>query len=187
MSYFFSGMTKLHDERVRQVAVAAGILMTLTIVVPGLLITWRFLPGFLGEWVGTVMGVLTTPFIMETSFLILGLVIVILINHWRQQKEGDEFVYLEQVTGPDVPKDLPDQARWALYRNAPLDATDISLRDRAEGALAIGDHEAAAHFIAEMEPAELEQLEVITLRRDLALATGKTALAEEFEKRLRQQ
>jgi hypothetical protein len=180
-------MTKLHDERVRQVAVAAGILLTLTILVPGLLITWRFMPGFVGEWVGTVMGVLTTPFIMETSFLILGLVIVILINHWRQQKEGDEFVYLEQVTGPDVPKDLPDQAKWAVYREAPLEASPLSLRDRAEGALAIGDHAAASECIAAMPPEELNQPEILKLRRDLALATGKTELAADFERRLLEQ
>lgn len=180
-------MIKFKDERVSQVGVAAAILITLTILVPGLITGWRFIPGFLGEWIGTVMGVLTTPFVMETSFFILGLVIVILINHWRQQKDGDEFVYLEQVHGPDVPKDLPDQAKWAVYREKPLEGGDVSLRDRAEGALAIGDHAAASDFIAEMEPGELEQPEVLALRRDLAQATGKTELAAEFEKRLRGQ
>ncbi|RYD31804.1 MAG: hypothetical protein EOP85_22370 [Verrucomicrobiaceae bacterium] len=171
----------------KQVGVAAAILITLTILVPGLITGWRFIPGFLGEWIGTVMGVLTTPFIMETSFFILGLVIVILINHWRQQKEGDEFVYLEQVSGPGLPKDLPDKAKWAVYREKPLEGGDISLRDRAEGALAIGDHGAAADFIAEMEPGELEQAEVLALRRNLALATGKPELAAEFENKLRGQ
>ncbi|RYD26296.1 MAG: hypothetical protein EOP87_22970 [Verrucomicrobiaceae bacterium] len=166
---------------------AAGILLTLAIVVPGLLLTWRLLPGLLGEWIGMIMGVLTTPFIMETSFLILGLVIVILINHWRQQREGDDFVYLEQVTGPDVPKDLPDQAKWAVYREMPLEVGQISLRDRVEGALAIGDHEASGQWIAAMDAKELDQPEVLALRRDLALATGKVELAEEFEKRLRRQ
>lgn len=179
-------MTRVYDERVKQVGIAAAILITITVVVTGLLLGWRFLPGLLGEWVGTIMGILTTPFFMEASFLILGLVIVVLLNNWRQHKDGDEFVYLEQVTGPDVPADLPEQAKWAVYREKPLDAQEPTLRDRAEGALAIGDHEAAGEWIAAMEPGELNQPEILALRRDLALATGKTELAAEFELRLRQ-
>lgn len=177
-------MTTIHDERVKQVGIAAAILITLTVVVTGLLLGWRFLPGLFGEWVGTIIGILTTPFFMEASFAILGLVIVVLLNNWRHQKDGDEFVYLEEVTGPDVPADLPDQAKWAIYHEKPLDVPEPSLRDRAEGALAIGDHEAAADWIASMELEELEQPEILALRRDLAVATGKSELAAEFETRL---
>ena len=106
-------MVRLHDERVKQVAIGASILIVLAVVVTGLLVGWRLLPGLLGEWVGTMVGILTTPFFMEASFAILGLVIVISLNHWRQHKDGDEFVYLEQVSGPEVPRDLPDQERGA--------------------------------------------------------------------------
>ncbi len=182
-----SGMINFQDERVKQVGIAATILMTLTVVVTSLLLFWRLLPGLFGEWVGTVMGILTTPFFMEGTFAILGLMLVIFLNHWRQHKDGDEFVYLEQVTGEDLPKDLPDQAKWAVYRDKPLETSDIPLRDRAEGALAIGDHSAATEALAAMDPAELDEPEVLALRRDLALATGKTDLAEEFSRRLRQQ
>lgn len=171
----------------RQAGVGIAILVVLMIAVPSLLVGWRFMPGLLGEWVGAFMGIITTPFIMETFFATLGLVIVILINNWRKQKDGDEFVYLEEVTGPDVPKDLPDQAKWAVYREKPLDAAALSLHDQAQGALAIGDHAGAAELIAAMEPGELDRPEVLVLRRDLALATGRTDLAREYEEKLRGQ
>jgi hypothetical protein len=178
-------MLRIQDERVKQVAIAAGILMTLMVVVTGLLLGWRYLPGLFGEWVGTMMGMLTTPFIMETSFIILGFVTVILINHWRQQRDGDELVYLEQVTGPDVPADLPDQAKWAVYREKPLEMNGPSLLTQAEGAVAIGDFQAAAEWIGAMGPDELKQLETLELRLELALATGRTDLAAQLEREIR--
>jgi len=81
-------MTRPHDERVKQVAIGIGILIMLTVVVTGLLTGWRLLPGLLGEWVGTMIGIMTTPFFMEASFIILGLVIVIGLNLWRRHEDG---------------------------------------------------------------------------------------------------
>lgn len=94
-------MEQVRDERVKQVAIAAGILTTLTVLISGTLIGWRFLPGLLGEWVGTMIGIVTTPFFMEGSFAILGLVIVIMLNHWRLSRDGDDFVEMEITTEAD--------------------------------------------------------------------------------------
>ncbi|GAA5121932.1 hypothetical protein JIN84_01390 [Luteolibacter yonseiensis] len=93
-------MEQVRDERVKQVAIAAGILISLAVIVPGLLVGWRFLPGLWGEWLGTMIGILTTPFFMEASFAILGLVIVITLNHWRISRDGDEFVEIEAPAEP---------------------------------------------------------------------------------------
>ncbi len=174
-------MVRLHDERVKQVAIGAGILIVLAVVVSGLLIGWRLLPGLLGEWVGTIIGVMTTPIFMEATFAILGLVTVITLNHWRQHKDGDEFVYLEQVAGPDVPKDLPDQAKWAIYREKPLEAEVPTLLAQAEGAFAIGDYPAAAEWIAALSRDELKQPDTLRLRLDLAKMTGRDDLARLLE------
>ena len=173
-------MGKSHDERVKQVAIGASILIMLAVVVSGLLIGWRFLPGLLGEWVGTIMGVLTTPFFMEGSFAILGLVTVIALNHRRQVKDGDEFVYLEQVSGPGVPKDLPDHAKWAVYREKPLEAEQPTFLAQAEGAFAIGDYSAAAEWIGAMSRDELKQPDALRLRLELAQATGRVDLAKQL-------
>lgn len=177
-------MQRVYDERVKQVAVGVVILMTLTLLVAGSLMGWRLLPGLLGEWVGTMIGILTTPFFMEASFAILGLVTVISLNIWRRRKDGDEFVYLEQVAGPESHQDLPEHAKWALYRQKPLDPEKPSLLAQAEGALAIGDHSAAAEWIATMDSNELKRPETLRLRLELAILTDRADLVEQLQKQL---
>ncbi|MES2441068.1 MAG: hypothetical protein V4584_18540 [Verrucomicrobiota bacterium] len=178
-------MERVRDERVKQVAIGAGILITLTIVVPGLLLGWRYMPGLLGEWVGTMLGILTTPFFMEATFATLGLVTVISLNHWRIKKDGDEFVYLDQISGPELPQNLPDHAKWAIYRQQPLDAENPSLLAQAEGAFAIGDYTAATQWIGEMSAEELRQPATLRLRHDLATATGRTDLVGPLEQEIK--
>jgi uncharacterized membrane protein len=174
-------MLQTNDERVKQVVIGVGILIMLTVAVTVTLVGWRLLPGLLGEWVGTMIGIITTPFFMEASFAILGLVIVITLNHWRGRKDGDEFVYLEQVAGPDVPKDLPEHAKWAVYREKPLATATPSRLAQAEGALAIGDYPAAAEWIGAMNHAELKLPETLQLRLELAKATGREDLVAQLE------
>jgi uncharacterized membrane protein len=178
-------MARIKDERVKQVIIGVSILVALTVMVPTILIGWRLLPGLLGEWLGTIIGIMTTPFFMEASFAILGLVIVILLNHWRQKKEGDEFVYLEQVAGPSVPRDLPEHAKWAVFLEKPLEFSSPTLLAQAEGALAIGDYPAATEWIGAMKSEELKLPETLRLRRDLAKATGRDDLAKQLEEEIR--
>jgi hypothetical protein len=163
----------------------SGVVLTLAVLVCGTLYGWRYLPGFLGEWVGTMIGAMTTPFLLEASFLVIGLCIVVWLNHWRRQKAGDELVYLERVEGDDVPEGLPDHAKWAVYREEPLTGETPSLLARAEGAMAIGDHAAAAECIAAMEEDELKSMETLTLRLELARVTGKADLVGELEGEIR--
>jgi hypothetical protein len=177
-------MQRVYDERVKQVAVGVVILTTLTVLVAGTLLGWRLIPGLVGEWVGTMIGILTTPFFMEASFAILGLVTVISLNIWRRRKDGDEFVYLEQVAGPDSPRSLPEHAQWALYRQKPLDPESPSLLAQAEGALAIGDYSAAAEWIGAMDCGELKQPETLRLRLELAKLTGHSDLAKQLENQI---
>lgn len=169
------------DERVIQVAVGAAILIAIGLVVPGVLLGWGHLPGILGEWIGTIIGVMTTPFFMEASFVILGFVIVISINHWRRTKDGDDFVYLEQVDGPDAPETLPDQARWAIFRDKPLEAKRPTLIELAEGAFGIGDFVQTTEWIGLMGHDELKQPGTLALRLALAKATGRDDLLESLE------
>jgi hypothetical protein len=178
-------MTRADDDnRARQLAVGVGILVILTVVVCGVLIGWRYLPGLLGEWIGMMIGVMTTPFFLEASFVIIGLTVVVAINHWRQKRDGDELVYLEQVDGPDVPPGMPEHAKWAVYRQQPLAGEIPTLRAQAEGALAIGDFDSAAEAIAAMTDAELKTPETLALRIELANATGRSGLAGLLEAEL---
>lgn len=180
-----ANMDQAKDERVKQVAVGAGILVVIGIIVPTTLIGWRYLPGLFGETVGTIIGVMTTPFCMEASFIVIGITIVIGLNIWRRIKEGDDFVYLEQVNESDAPKGLPDQAKWAVYREKPLDPEAPTLLEQAEGAFAIGDYETTAECIGAMDRNELKKQDTLNLRLELAKATGRPELIELLENEIR--
>lgn len=172
------------QERKKQIAIGGGILFTLTVLICAALTGWRFIPGLLGEWIGTMIGALTTPFILESSFLIIGFIIVIALNTWRRQKDGDELVYLESVSGPDVPADLPDQAKWAVYKHAPLAGETPDPLVQVEGALSIGDFESAAETLGALPETELHQPEILKLRIRLARESGKEDLARKLEQDL---
>ena len=62
-----------------------------------------------GEASLTIFQIVTAPFVLETSLAVLGLCIVMAINHYRQQREGDGWVYLQkQEPSSDVSKDIED-------------------------------------------------------------------------------
>ena len=175
-------MTRPLDVRTRSILAGAGILLALTVLICGLLLGWRYVPGVLGEWLGFVIGVITTPFFMEAGFALLGLSLVVLLNHWRQKRSGDELVYLEQV---EPSAGLPEHAQWAVFKERPLEVDPPTRLEQLEGAIAIGDHQAAAEILAEMTGEELQSPAALALRLELAKATGRQDLAAMLEERLR--
>lgn len=91
-------MSKEKDLEVgkgKQILVGGVIIGTIMIVVCGLLVGWRLIPGWVGEAFGTVAGILSTPFFMEGSFVVIGLITVLVLNTWRRRREGDEFVEID--------------------------------------------------------------------------------------------
>lgn len=169
------------DERWKQVGVGLAILAGMTVVVL-LLVLGRHLPGLAGEFFGRVLGIITTPFILETTLCILGFVVVMTLNYWRQYRDGDELVYLDQVA--DAPKELPEQAKWALYKEKPLEPGTIAAADMLEGAVAIGDHETALEILQTMSDEERLTPPVLRSRIALAEATGKSELASHLKELL---
>ncbi len=89
-------MTRIEqDSRVKSIAGGAVILAGIAASVCGTLAGWRHVPGLLGEWLGMMVGVMTTPFLLEMSFVIIGLTVVLALNGWRQRHADDEWVDLE--------------------------------------------------------------------------------------------
>lgn len=177
--FFPCGMVR--DERKQQVIVGFCVVAGVAGLI--LLIAWaRYLPGVGGEFFGRILGIISTPFLMEASFCVLGLVLVMALNIWRQRRDGDELVYLEEVK--DAPADLPDQAKWAVYQNAPLEAASPGAAVLLEGALAIGDHASAVEILESMDDSQRRQPETLRLRIALAKATGKEELARRLEAEL---
>ncbi len=104
MRLFLGVDTKQTDEENprKQVVVAACILLTLGVLVSVVLLGWRLIPGVVGEWIGFMVGVVTTPFFLEGTFIFMGVVIVLLVNHWRMKHSGDELVFLEREESDDA-------------------------------------------------------------------------------------
>ena len=78
-------------KRWQQIAWGAGILAALGALACGTLVGWRHVPGLLGEWLGVIVGVATTPFLLEASAVVVGLAVVLALNAWRRHREGDEW------------------------------------------------------------------------------------------------
>lgn len=87
--------TDTGENRGRQILAGGAILLAVSGAVVSLLMGWRFIPGWVGESLGTVAGIMSTPFFMEVSFALLGLLIVVVLNTWRRHKTGDEYVTIE--------------------------------------------------------------------------------------------
>ena len=97
-----------------------------------------------GRAFSMLVGALATPFILETATAIAGLVIVITINQWRLNREGDGWVYLAK-TEPDADRVAagadPASARLeaVVLPEAPDAAVDFEGRmAMAEGYLELG-------------------------------------------------
>ena len=169
------------DERKQQVLVGFCVVAGVAGLI--LLIAWaRFLPGVGGEFFGRILGIISTPFLMEASFCVLGLVVVMALNIWRQRRDGDELVYLEEVK--DAPSNLPDRVKWAVYEKEPLEAGPPAASVLLEGALSIGDHASAVEILEAMDDSERCEPATMRHRIELAKATGKDDLARRLEAEL---
>jgi hypothetical protein len=91
------------ENRGKQLLVGGAIVFIVACVFISLLLFWRQIPGLLGESVGKFVGIMSTPFFMEASFVILGFLIVVSLNIWRRHKDGDEFVSIEEKDDASPP------------------------------------------------------------------------------------
>jgi len=168
-------------ERTKQVLAGVGVIIGFS----GLLVLvamGRFLPGLGGEFFARILGIISTPFLMELILAAMGLVLILSLNHWRQRREGDELVYLEEVQDPT--SEMPGRPRGRIDPKPPLRPEQASATDLLEGALAIGDHAAALEILNTMDHDTRSEPEVIRHRITLARATGKTELALQLDEEL---
>jgi hypothetical protein len=54
--------------------------------------------------IGYILGTLNTPFILEASFFLLGILIVLTVNNLRLEREGDGWVEMEITPEPPEPQ-----------------------------------------------------------------------------------
>jgi uncharacterized membrane protein len=92
------------DERVKQVAIAISILLAVACGVVVLWLGWMRVPGPLGEFLGMIVGIMSSPFFLEGSFVVLGVLIVMVINAVRRHRDGEDFVTAEQLDAREATK-----------------------------------------------------------------------------------
>ena len=144
-----------------------------------------YLPGGFGEFFSLLAGIMWTPVLLDISLFLLGLIIVLWLNKYRLEKDGDEYVYLEQIDGPDLPGDLPAEARSAVYTSAPESLTEDPATAAIEGALSLGDNAEATRLLLALPSEKLETIDVLTLRIRLAQNSGKEEEARSLLEKLR--
>lgn len=150
----------------------APLLFTLACLV-ALAITWQVSETareVLSKAVLMIAGALATPFILETTVAAIGLVIVLVINQIRLQREGDGWVYLAQ-TEPDAASvaagaETPPQRLDGVVMPAAPDP-QASLEARlamVEGYLDLGLKQEAADHLNLLSPEEQQDPRVSRLR-----------------------
>jgi uncharacterized membrane protein len=90
------------DERVKQVLIAMAILAAVACGVVTLWLGWMHIPGPAGEFLGMIVGIMSTPFFLEASFVVVGVLIVIVVNAVRRHRDGEDFVTVEQLAARET-------------------------------------------------------------------------------------
>lgn len=124
----------------------------------------------LAKAVMMVAGALATPFILESSIAIVGLVVVLVINQWRLQKDGDGWVYLAK-TEPDAASvtagaDTPPQRLDSVVMPSAPDANlDFGARLAVvEGYVELGLAQEAMDHLKMLSPEEQRDPRAMALR-----------------------
>jgi hypothetical protein len=155
-------------------SLAAGIGLLLAAAAVVVLVWWgSYLPGFAGEFFSMVAGIFWTPVLLDISLFVIGLGLVMWLNKVRLARDGDEYVYLEQVDDPSIPDDLPPEVRSAVYSAPPAPPPELPEIAAIEGALAMGDDDAATELLLNLDEEELALPEVLALRCELARRHGR--------------
>ncbi|TDU63225.1 hypothetical protein EI77_04434 [Prosthecobacter fusiformis] len=117
----------------------------------------------LAKAVMMIAGAMATPFILESTIAIVGLVIVVALNQWRLQKEGDGWVYLAQ-TEPDAASleagaETPaKRLEGVILTHAPDARIDLDARlGIAEGFLELGLKQEALEHLNLLSEAEQKE------------------------------
>ncbi|MCS5540605.1 MAG: hypothetical protein NZ804_11500, partial [Roseibacillus sp.] len=128
-------------------------------------------------------GMMWTPVVLDFSLFLLGIILILWLNMFIRAREGDEYVYLEQIEAP--PDDLPEEARSAVFREAPEPQGLSPSLAAIEGALELSDLSEATSLLFELPSDQLEEPDVLALRIALAHHKGHHRKAGDLLEQLR--
>ena len=168
----------------KSLTVGIGLLLAASAAVV-LLWAGTYLPGFAGEMFSMVAGIFWTPVLLDISLFIMGFALILWLNKVRLDREGDEYVYLEQVDPPEDGETLPAEARSAVYAAPPAELAEKPEVAAIEGALALGDQAQATDMLLKLSEEELNLPEVLAVRVQLARQQDRHSEAEALVEKLR--
>lgn len=91
------------EEHKKHILIGSG-LITLFFLCLGGIAAAAYLPGFSGELGRLCLAFITSPFLMETAIFFLALTLLFAINGWRRNREGDDWVSLDEKGLPKKDK-----------------------------------------------------------------------------------
>ncbi|MDE0827051.1 MAG: hypothetical protein OSA48_09630 [Akkermansiaceae bacterium] len=171
----------LNVAQKKSLRVGLGLILAAALLIIGI---WcgTYIPGFVGEIFSMIAGIMWSPVLLDISLFFIGLILVLWLNGVRRKRDGDEFVYLEQVDDPTAA--LPTEARSAIFLERP-DPADPTLPLAAiEGALDLNDTAEATQLLFALPEDQLDQPKVLSLRLRLAELTGDTQSATSLRAKL---
>jgi len=124
------------------------------------------------ETTRTVLGILCTPFILETTSIIVGICILMGIRHYQDKREGDGWVYLATQEPEDktLPRALTERLQSVVLTEKPSEPDDnASRRAVIEGYLELG---MAAQALADLNSDAAQDDLESTLLRSRVLASN---------------
>ncbi|MGB0776175.1 MAG: hypothetical protein ACPG32_00730 [Akkermansiaceae bacterium] len=82
-------------ERKKHLWIGGGLIVFFFLVLGGIAAA-AYLPGYGGEVGRLCLAWVTSPFIMESTIFFLALTLLFGINGWRRQREGDDYLELDE-------------------------------------------------------------------------------------------
>lgn len=84
----------------KQIAIGAGVIVCFFLALGGIAAS-AYLPGFAGEMGRLCLALITSPFLMETTIFFLALTLLFAINGWRRNREGSDWITLDENGVPE--------------------------------------------------------------------------------------
>jgi hypothetical protein len=131
----------------------------------------------------TLFTIFTTPFIFEITVAIIGIFVVLTVNHWRIRKEGDGWVYLvtqnpDQGAGTLSPE-TTQRLQGIVMQEKPEDVDEAGTsRANIEGFLELGMAGQAAEALMECDGLPDDEATVALRIRVLAANLDTVAARE---------
>jgi ABC-type spermidine/putrescine transport system permease subunit I len=91
------------EENKKHILIGSGLIVLFFLFLGGIAAA-AYLPGFSGEVGRLWLALITSPFLMETALFFLALTLLFAINGWRRNRDGDDWVSLDEKGLPKKDK-----------------------------------------------------------------------------------